>query len=138
MQDIFKYPFFESCGKPIPEDLVRASNWQVAVQESTSRKWKNCRLAASNTLFDSVQRKNWFRGQEWNPLVEELRPLILAFVDRLLPKVPLPEEEFRDVVEPFFCIPIQEPWYAAGHFPCGWDGGEFPEHWDGVIRDGRL
>ncbi len=115
-------------------------------------------MAASNTLFDSVQRKNWFRGQEWNPLVEELRPLILAFVDRLLPKVPLPEEdasrvkhvlswdlmglcleeEFRDVVEPFFCIPIQEPWYAAGHFPCGWDGGEFPEHWDGVIRDGRL
>jgi hypothetical protein len=88
----------------------------------------------------------------------ELRPIILSFVDGLLPKIPVSEKgrknvrdalswdimliclehEYRDVTEPFFYIPLLDPWYAAGHFPCGWDGDEFPDDWDGGTRFGQL
>jgi hypothetical protein len=35
-------------------------------------------------------------------------------------------------------MPVVEPWYAKGHFPCGWDGDEFSDRWDGVVKGGQL
>lgn len=100
----------------------------------------------------------WERAQEWAPLLIEIRPAIDGFVESLSPRIPLSDQlrtrlghqlswdisficlkcEFSDIVEPIFSIPVLEPWYAAGHFPCGWDGKEFPRRWDGVIREGQL
>ena len=48
------------------------------------------------------------------------------------------ECEFSDLIKPFLYIPFIDPWYAAGHFPCGWEGTPFPIGWDGIVRDGRL
>ena len=113
---------------------------------------------ARNVLFDRIQKKSWDRAQEWGPLSDELRPLILSFVDGLLAEFPLQgkalknvrdslswdimlicfEEAYVDMFQPFFYLPILEPWYAAGHFPCGWDGDEFTDEWDGVVRGGQL
>jgi hypothetical protein len=84
--------------------------------------------------------------------------MVLAFVDDLLGRFPLKdkalknvrdalswdimficlEHEYSDLLSPFFYIPIVEPWYAAGHFPCGWDGDEFPDRWDGMVNGGQL
>lgn len=99
----------------------------------------------------------WHRLQEWNPLIVELRPLLRLSIDGLLARVPLKgatgqtvkanvlsdllficlEAHYQDIVKPPCFIPYLDPWYAAGHFPCGWDGDEFPVQWDGVIR-GKL
>ncbi|HEV2329128.1 MAG TPA: hypothetical protein VGY56_10110 [Verrucomicrobiae bacterium] len=48
------------------------------------------------------------------------------------------EVHYQDIVKPIFYLPYLDPWYAAGHYPCGWDGDEFPERWDGVLRGGQL
>jgi hypothetical protein len=155
---VFRYPFFQSCGGPLPKTVTTAEDWEAAVRDFSSRKWDNCELMARNALFDAVQRKSWEREQEWNPMVLEIRPRIYSFVETLLPKRPVPpqlaakvrrglpwpimficlEYAYRDLVPPMFYIPVIEPWFAAGHCPCGWDGEEFPEHWDGKVRRGRL
>jgi hypothetical protein len=155
---IFSYPFFEAIGEALPASATPVKGWRAAVKASGSRKWGNCRLMARNTLDWATQTKNWSRGNEWNQIVEELKPPTESFVDNLLPKTSLPEQfrktvtdnlrwdillicletEYTDVVNPIFYVPYLDPWYAAGHFPCGWDGTEFPEHWDGIVKDGRL
>lgn|ERR1039458_3726145 len=167
LDEVFSYPFFQSVGKPLPASVTSMSSWSAAAKMCRSHKWETCQLMARNTLQgkiearypeDTVNHSFWHRSEEWNPIVKELRPLVHSFVDGLLPKFPLQdkalknvrdavswdimliclEQEYRDLVKPFFYIPFVEPWYAAGHFPCGWDGDEFPDAWDGVIRDGQL
>src|SRR5262249_28382084 len=87
--NIFGYPFFQSVGGPLPQSVKPVKTWRDATKECCSKKWENCRLIASNALFDQVQRKSWERGQEWNPLAEELRPMIVKFVETLVPKIPV-------------------------------------------------
>src|SRR5579863_3845111 len=155
---ICKYPFFEKAGQSLPSGVKPAKDWNQAARSSGTKKWGNCQLMARNALQVSVQNRSWQRMQEWNPLAGELRPLILAFVDTLLPRLSLTnellknvknsvswdiicicfEEEYRDMRCPFFYILYVDKWYASGHFPCGWNGDEFPEGWDGVIRGGQL
>lgn len=157
-ETVCSYPFFQSVGRPLPLSVTPVLSWPAASGECHSLKWRNSKLMARNTLFRMVQEKSWTRRQEWGPLSDELRPLILSFVDGLLPKFPLQgkalknirdslswdimlicfEEEYKDLTVPFFYIPVVEPWYAAGHLPCGWDGDEFPEGWDGVVQGGQL
>jgi hypothetical protein len=157
LESIFDYPLFQEVGKPLPASVTSVNNWLAAAKICRSHKWETCQLMARNTL-QRFTENNWNRSQEWNPITDELRPLILSFVDKLLPKFPLQgkalknvkdalswdimficlEHEYRDLVEPLFYIPVVEPWYATGHFPCGWDGDEFPDAWDGIIRGGQL
>lgn len=158
LNSIIGYPLFQRVGNPLPPTVMSVENWQAAMNARTARKWENCSLMARNVLQRLTEVRAWQRSEEWNPLAEELRPLVISFVDAFLPKVSLPanfaqkvkhrlcwdimgicfETEYEDVLEPFFNVPYLDPWYACGHFPCGWDGDEFPEGWDGVIRNGRL
>lgn len=158
LSDIVNYPFFEAVGGPLPRSVTKVENWQLAVESCTDTKWKNCRLMARNALQGLTEERAWERGEQWNFLADQLRPRIVLFIDTLLVKAPISREigtkirdalhwdlmficleyEYRDVVDPFFYVPLVDHWYAAGHFPCGWDGKEFPDDWDGVIRDGRL
>jgi hypothetical protein len=158
LDSIFRYPFFQSVGKPLPPSITKLGNWPAAAKMCRSHKWDNCKLMAKNALARFTEQASWERGQEWNPLAEELQPIVLSFVDTLLLNIPVSkkghknirealswdivaiclEHEYRDVVEPFFYIPLLDPWYAAGHFPCGWDGDEFPEGWDGKDLFGQL
>ena len=166
-ESILGYPFFQSVGKPLPTSATSLKSWPAAAKMCGSRKWGTCQLMARNALQgkiearypeDTVSHRFWHRFQEWGPLSDELRPLILSFVDGLLTKFPLQdkalknvrdalswdimaiciEHDYVDIVEPFFYVPVVEPWYAAGHFPCGWDGDEFPDNWDGIIRGGQM
>ena len=121
------------------------------------------------------QLRHWERRNEWGPLVDELRPVIRSFLDTALAKTSVPdtfvekikvelswdimficlEQEFRDLVKPPFHLPLLDPWYASGHFPCGWNGKQFPERWpekelpyldakrigelwDDAVREGRI
>ena len=155
---VFNYPFFRSCGQPLPPTVTKVPNWEIAVRECTSQKWENCRLMARNALQRLSEERDWNRSNQWNPITDELRPVINGFVADLISRnheskwiteklkndlrwdimfICL-EREYQDVVEPLFYLPYLDPWYSSGHLPCGWDGDEFPDFWDGVIRDGRL
>ncbi len=164
---VFNYPFFQSVGNFLPPTVTPLKNWSAASKMCRSYKWETCQLMARNALQtqiearypeDTVNHYFWHRFEEWNPIVEEIRPLVHSFVDGLLPKFPLQDKalknvrddlswdimficlefEYRDIVKPIFYIPVVEPWYAKGHFPCGWDGDEFPSRWDGVVKGGQL
>jgi hypothetical protein len=159
LKSILEYKFFGSIGEPISgEDVTIVPDWVSAANELKKIKWENCRLKARNALQRTVEERNWQRSEDWNPLAQELQRLVLGFTTAIVQKLSLPkaltqkltatlswdiigicfEHEYRDLASPMFYIPILEPWYAAGHFPCGWDGEEFPDGWDGVIRNGRL
>ena len=167
LDTIFTYPFFSSVGKPLPPSVSRVKTWPQAAKTCGFLKWSNSQLMARNAIQrriqarypeDTVNNYFWHRFQEWNSLGEELRPVIDSFVETLLPKIPLKDKNlknvkddllwdifficlecnFADIVKPVFYIPVIEPWYATGHFPCGWDGDEFPSSWDGIIRGGQL
>ena len=167
LDSILKYPFFSSVGQPLPCTVSRVGTWSQAAKTCGFVKWENCQLQARNALKgriearypeDTVKHYFWHRFQEWNPLVDELRPLLRSSIDSLLTRVPLKgatghivkanvlsdlqciclETHYQDIVKPPFFIPYLDPWYASGHFPCGWDGDEFPEQWDGDIRGGQL
>jgi hypothetical protein len=95
------------------------------------------------------QFRHWQRRQQQNALADELRPLIQSFVDAVHLRTGIDaevadkiksdlswdimficiEEEYKDLEEPLFYLPYLDPWYASGHFPCGWHGKEFPERW---------
>lgn len=158
LETILTYPFFQSVGKPISNSITTVDSWPSAIKFYTSVKWENCRLMARNVLQRLTEQRSWHRSNEWNSLIDEIQPVIELSLDAILPKVDVPpafiakikpqlsrdikliclENEYSDIVEPSFFLPLLEPWYAAGHLPCGWDGTEFPEGWDGVIHDGRL
>jgi hypothetical protein len=158
LDEIFNYPFFENVGKPLSPTVTPLKSWAAAAKMCRSYKWETCQLMARNLLQRLTEKLPWQRAEEWNPLSDELRPLILAFVDSLLVRFPLKdkalknvrdalswdimlicfEHSYTDVIKPPFYIPIVEPWYVAGHFPCGRDGDEFPDRWDGIIKGGQL
>src|SRR5450756_874236 len=91
------YPFFESVGKPLPDSVTQIENWRMAAKECGKPRWDNSRLMARNALQSAIQNQfpkagMWERMQEWNPVVEELRPSIDSLADSLTVKVPLSEE----------------------------------------------
>lgn len=167
LDSIFNYPLFENVGKPLPSNVSRVNTWQQAAKTCNFVKWNNSQLMARNAIQRRIQARYpedttnhyfWHRFQEWSPLGDELKPITESFIDTLLLKIPLKDKNlkniknnllwdffficlecnFADIVKPVFYIPVIEPWYAVGHFPCGWDGDEFSEDWDGVIEGGQL
>jgi hypothetical protein len=158
LKEILSYPYFTRVGGPLPVTVTKVNTWKMAAAECCSIKWENCRLMARNALQRSVETVAWARGEEWNAVITEVRPVIKTFVTEELAKHPVPvsdlpklnaalvwdmmflclEYEFEDVLEPLFFIPFLQPWYAAGHFPCGWDGEEFPEQLEWEITPGKL
>jgi hypothetical protein len=167
LDSILTYPFFSAVGQPLPSAVSSVNTWPKAAKTCGFVKWSNSQLQAGNALHarivsrypeDRDRHYFWHRSQEWNPLCQELRPVIVSFVRSLVRELPLNDNDrkkvsdninwdllsicleahYQDIVKPIFYIPYLEPWYAAGHFPCGWDGDEFPEEWDGVIRGGQL
>ena len=167
LDSILKYPFFSSVEQPLPSTVSRVGTWSQAARTCGFLTWENSTLQARNALQGRIQARYpedrvkhyfWHRMEEWNPLGEELKPILIPFVEGLVSKLSLSDKDrktvrnninwdllficleshYQDIVKPVFFIPCLDPWYSAGHFPCGWDGDEFPEQWDGEIRGGQL
>lgn len=167
LDSILMYPFFSAVGQPLPPNVSSVESWLQAAKTSGFLKWKNSKLQARNALKgriearypeDRVKHYFWHRFQEWNSLADELDSVLDPFIEGLVARIPLNGKElknvkdnlrwdlgliclethYEDIVKTVFFVPCLDPWYAAGHFPCGWDGDEFPAQWDGVIRGGQL
>src|SRR6266850_1442241 len=124
LDEIFGYPFFDSVGRPPSGSVTPVNTWEAAIAEANSARWENCRLMARNALQRFTERRNWHRSEEWNPLANELRPLIVSFVQQRVPKTSVPQKsiktlesklswdimlicfeyEYRDVVKPLFYV----------------------------------
>jgi hypothetical protein len=115
------------------------------VASCSSLDWENLCLEASNQYAGQLARRNRARWDQWNAVVDGIRPTVVAFVERKIRSVvtehSLPkafedtvrwdilhvcmEAEYADVFPPGFYA-SQAYWYVQGHFPCGWVGA-FPE-----------
>jgi hypothetical protein len=120
------------------------SEWAAAVDACRSREWEKAQLLARNFLQREVERAQWNRMDEWNLIADELRDEIRGIVSKALSKTCLESEGFdlvrdsaswdlmsicfevnySDIVLPRFSVPMLQPWYQLGHFPCGWEGPE--------------
>jgi hypothetical protein len=147
LDQILSYPFFKSVGQPLPNTVVRVNSWKIAAMECSKPKWENFTLHARNAIQQGIQGQYpkqgmWERFQEWNPLTDELRPVLVSIAEQLTSQLPLSDElkkevkgsvswdtmgiclecEFSDILKPAFFSNILDPLYASGHFPCGREG----------------
>jgi hypothetical protein len=97
LDEIFNYPFFENVGKPLSPTVTPLKSWAAAAKMCRSYKWETCQLMARNLLQRLTEKLPWQRAEEWDPLSDELRPLILAFVDSLLVRFPLKDKALKNV-----------------------------------------
>lgn len=157
-EQILKYPLLKFVGRSKTGSIIQAGSWEEAARLCRSFKWEMCQLMARNRLQRLTEENAWDRSEQWNAIVEDLRPAVSSFVSTVVTQLPLSEsartrvrdsvswdilficleQEYVDVVVPAFYVPLLDPIYADGHFPCGWDGDEFSEHWNGAIQGGRL
>ncbi|HOY54696.1 MAG TPA: hypothetical protein PL015_08465 [Opitutaceae bacterium] len=143
IEEINGYPLFCEIGKrPLGDKFTFVASWDRAVGYAQERKWINLTYACFNRTSSASSAT---RGAEWNVFAEKTKVLLKSaeekisrvFTERNAPWslasacaldlfLAVAEEEYSDVIRPLFFKPILLPVYAAGHFPCGWNGGTVP------------
>ncbi len=117
-------------------------SWKDAIKHCSSQSWQDLALEWVNQLGVRVLRLNRERYNEWNHVVDSLRPTVEQLVQRktvpVLTSNSLPQEFTGSVRGDIFGILMEaeysdicpEPgpfaalasYYLKGHFPCGWEG----------------
>ncbi len=158
LQKLSSMPWFTNVGQPTADGYLTVSTWQNAVESCASDIWSSVQLQVKNRIAREVRQKNYDRSEEWNEIAAELRSgiadIVATSVEPLAKRLRLKpdlqgavswdvlmicmETEFSDVIPPMFFVPRLEPIYAAGHFPCGWDGPKVNEGWEGDLPPSRL
>lgn len=137
--------WFHSVGKKDTANAIVLSSWEEAMISCSSEDWDYLLNEAANQYGEKLRSRSRSRYNQWNAVVNELKPLTTSLVlNKVTPVVAtynLPkifidsvnwdilhfaiECEFSDIYPPGF-FASQAYWYTAGHFPCGWRG-DFPE-----------
>src|SRR5690349_19328115 len=81
--EISKYRYFSSVGQGESYGWEQAANWDHAIDECVSAKWKNCKLMARNFLHQQTEMRAWDRSTIWNRLCEVLQPKIASLISGL-------------------------------------------------------
>jgi hypothetical protein len=117
------------------------SSWSDAIASETESDWQDIKLEAANRFRVKLLRQDKTRFNQWNSIVDRVKPIVLELVERKTSRVVLQESlpkafldavqwdilhlfmetEFSDLIEPAFYAGTAY-WYASGHFPCGWEG----------------
>jgi len=139
-----KSDWFARVGVKDAAAAIVLSSWREAIEHCSSIEWENLCMEASNQYRMRLLEKSQERYNQWNELVDQLKPVTEALVRRKieavvrvndLPKVfedtvhwdilgVCMEAEYADVYPPGYYA-SQAYWYVKGHFPCGWEG-DFP------------
>jgi hypothetical protein len=158
LSELKSFPWFVNVGKAVGGDYSVIRNWKEAVESSAAEVWSSVQHQIKNEIADEVTKRDYKRSEEWNVIAAELRKEIAAIMTSSV--VPLEkafhlksdfrgavswdmlgiciETEFSDLVRPMFFVPRLQPVYAAGHFPCGWEGPMLEDGWDGELPNARL
>jgi hypothetical protein len=160
-------PWFESVGRVADESVAPVKDWKEAqVYICDQRVWLNFRNAISNRhrrlwdaaypndenarALDRVEKlvKDVVRRRKLKQIDKHLRGRqsrpSASFVYHVLWDLNFAGFEYvcQDDVPPLFFLPLLLPWYARGHFPCGWRGTMVKADWPGSspadLPKGRL
>ena len=156
VQALHDIGWFASCGQSLLASLVSDLSFEV-VQVSTLKKaqrqwgssqWEEATLEARNLLTDALSAQDQALHQQWNHITrqakaEVLQQLAEKFWQPYLQQHGLNadflhcvqwdvlglcmEHAFRQQggLPQFFHALLKI--YAAGHMPCGWEGGKYPK-----------
>jgi hypothetical protein len=140
IEDLEQLSFFHAVGQPIEASVTQVNSWPAAAKNLKGREWQKIKLNWSNDLSEWLCIHHRDRFQQWNDLVNELKPkfmpLVAASVERAVPDVDirkpicdavnwdilglLMESEYSDLRTPKYYAALGLV-YFDGHFPCGWD-----------------
>ncbi len=146
---IEKMDCFAHCGEPLSLNLDVAyryvSDLKTAIKECASHDWENATLDARNILTAYLSTYHPQEDRYWNSLAinarqfiqEKVAPRLETAFDGSLPKTCLNsiqwdihsaimEDAYSFLGHPFTFFAQLLQIYEAGHFPCGWTGGEYP------------
>ena len=157
LEEIKTYPLFQNLGNPFSADVIAVTDWKGVRSAFAKPKWANCRLMARNRLQRLIEERCINRMEDWDPTVLSVRPEAIAIATKVATGAAPSkyvtdvrdalawdilficlEFSFKDAVAPPFHLPFLDPWYASGHFPCGWSGKRFPDRWNGKVSGGKL
>jgi hypothetical protein len=154
LKELKAFPWFVNVGKPAGGDFLVVPSWIEAVDLCVGEVWTSVQHQVKNQIAEEVTLKDYWRSEEWNDVAAQLEGEIFAIVEplqkslRMNPRVGdsirwdlfmiCLESEFSDLVEPMFFMRRLKPVYAAGHFPCGWEGPKLDAYWQGGLLDWRL
>jgi hypothetical protein len=145
LEELGRASWFSAVGEPVSGPFVVLRSWAEAAASCASDTWQELLLEASNRYCETIAARSRTRWNEWNRIVDEVKPFAEELVERKiratvedngLPKVfedtvrwdilhVCMEAEYADVSPPGY-FASQAYWYVQGHFPCGWVG-PFPE-----------
>ena len=156
VQALYDIDWFANCGQGLPESLTTGLPFEVAQvatetkaqRQWASSQWEDATLEARNLLTDALGAKAQEPHQQWNQITvqakaEVLQPLAEKFWQPYMQQHGLHadflhcvqwdvlglcmEHAYREQrgLPQFFHALLKV--YAAGHFPCGWEGGKYPE-----------
>lgn len=152
VQSLHAMDWFAHCGEALSEqppfDAVQVPTQKKAMRQCASSQWEAATLEARNDLtgFLAVNAKD--RYQQWNEIAHVAKEQVSQL---LAEKIWLPyarqhgldmdfvhcvqwdvlglcmEHAYRDLPRlPQFFHGLRKV-YQAGHFPCGWEGGQYPK-----------
>jgi hypothetical protein len=145
LQELSEAHWFARVGVKDTDAASVLSSWAEAIRHCSSPGWEDLCLEAVNQYCERLLEKSKDRYNQWNDIVDEIKPVTAPFVrdkiavvvrDNALPQVfedtvqwdilhVCMEAEFADVFPPGYYA-SQAYWYMKGHFPCGWMG-RFPQ-----------
>lgn len=160
-------PWFENVGRADDESISPVKDWKEAqVYTCDQLVWLNFRNSISNRhrrfwgdvypkgenakalekvekLVKDVVKRRKLKQIDSHLKGKQKRPSA-SFVYHVLWDLNFAGFEFvcQDDVKPLFFLPLLLPWYARGHFPCGWRGTMIKAEWHGNsqadLPKGRL
>jgi len=144
LERLEQLPWLQNCGQPLPPGIsaLRAASWAEAQESCASLKWENVGLDAKGEITELLSRKRCREYEDWNKIAAAGRKWAAEFLKPLVETVAT-REGFSDEVYvcmrwdvigmihahayerfrvPTFYSKTIFGIYAAGHFPCGFDG----------------
>lgn len=152
VQSLHEVAWFSRCGQELPHNLplgaVRVTTLKKAARQWGSNQWEDTTLEARNLLTDFLSMRASGDYQNWNEItrqakVEVVQPLAEKYWQPFMQQQGL-DVNFLHCVQwdilalcmehayrqqhglPQFFLELLKV-YAAGHMPCGWEGGKYPK-----------
>ena len=121
--------------------ITYVDSWGKAIESVSSIEYENLCLTLANRIGLKVREVSRDRYEEWNDVVESLRPIAVELTGKKIANIGIEEKfmtalnnqvrwdilhvlieaEYSDIVTPE-AYASNAYFYTVGHFPCGWDG----------------
>ena len=156
VQSLHEIPWFSHCGQSLPDALLSSLPFEAvpvatlkkAMRQWGSSQWEDATLEARNELtgFLAVQARDAY--QQWNIITRQAKaevaqPLAEKFWQPYAQQHGLDANFLHSVQWDVLALCMEHAYrqqrglpqffhallkvYAAGHMPCGWEGGKYPK-----------